>query len=153
MDKIGRGITAGFLATFALSAMLDPMATLARMAGVLSPVIGWMLHFIVGTLVWGVAFALIHDRMRGPSWLRGIFFGVGAWLVVVIVAVVMAQARVLRFDLTVTTPAAMLVIHMIFGALLGFIYDQLGPSDESPKSSDGGRKQLRADENWHPMPR
>jgi hypothetical protein len=156
MDKIGRGIIAGFLATFALSAVLDPMATLARTAGVLSPVMGWMLHFMVGTLLWGAGFALVHDRMRGPSWLRGIFFGVGAWLAVVIVAVVMAQFRLFRFDLTVTTPAAMLGIHMVFGALLGFVYDQLGAADDARNSGDsrsGRREHLDANDNLHPFPR
>jgi hypothetical protein len=154
MDKIGRGIVAGFLATFALSVMLDPVATLARTAGVLSPALGWMLHFTVGTLLWGAGFALVHDRMRGPSWLRGIFFGVLAWLLVVIVAVLMAQARLFKFDLTVATPAAMLVIHMIFGALLGFFYDQLSPAEETRKSRPPrDRKHSRADEHLHPLPR
>jgi Family of unknown function (DUF6789) len=156
MDKIGRGIIAGFLATIALSAMLDPIAMLVRSAGILSPTLGWLLHFLVGTLVWGAGFALVHDWLRGPSWLRGILFGVGAWLLVVITVVAMRRFGLFGFDLGFATPLAMLAIHVVFGALLGGIYDLLGSSPESkaPRRPPARpHDDLGADENWHPLPR
>jgi hypothetical protein len=156
MDKIGRGIIAGFLATIALSAMLDPIAMLVRTAGILSPTLGWLLHFLVGTLVWGAGFALVHDWLRGPSWLRGILFGIGAWLLVVITVVTVTRLGLFGFELGFATPLAMLAIHVVFGALLGGIYDLLGSSPESevpqrPAEPDGG--ELHHDDNWHPLPR
>jgi Family of unknown function (DUF6789) len=154
MDKIGRGIIAGFLATIALSAMLDPIAMLVRTTGILSPTLGWLLHFLVGTLVWGAGFALVHDWLRGPSWLRGILFGIAAWLVVVITVVAMRRLGLFGVELGWVTPAAMLAIHIVFGALLGGIYDLLGPPSESQKPRQEERSdEMRPDENWHPLPR
>jgi hypothetical protein len=154
MDKVGRGIIAGFLATIALSAMLDPIAMLVRTTGILSPTLGWLLHFLVGTLVWGAGFALVHDWLRGPSWLRGVLFGVAAWLVVVITVVAMRRLGLFGVELGLVTPAAMLAIHVVFGALLGGIYDLLGSSSESlrPRQEEPS-DEVRADENWHPLPR
>jgi hypothetical protein len=154
MDKIGRGIIAGFLATIALSAMLDPIAMLVRTTGILSPTLGWLLHFLVGTLVWGAGFALVHDWLRGPSWLRGILFGIAAWLVVVITVVAMRRLGLFGVELGWVTPAAMLAIHIVFGALLGGIYDLLGPPSESQKPRQEERSdEMRPDESWHPLPR
>ena len=148
MDKIGRGIIAGFLATIARSAMLDPIAMLVRTAGILSPTLGWLLHFLVGTLVWGAGFALVQQ------WLRGVEFGIGAWLLVVVTVVVMRRLGLFGVDLGFATPLAMLAIHMVFGALLGGIYDLLGSSPQArvpPRPSPEDR--LHADENWHPLAR
>jgi hypothetical protein len=154
MDKIGRGIIAGFLATIALSAMLDPIAMLVRTTGILSPTLGWLLHFLVGTLVWGAGFALVHDWLRGPSWLRGILFGIAAWLLVVITVVAMRRFGLFGVEFGLVTPAAMLAIHVVFGALLGGIYDLLGSSSESQKPPERERSdQMPPDENWHPLPR
>jgi hypothetical protein len=156
MDKIGRGIIAGFLATIALSAMLDPIAMVVRSAGILSPTLGWLLHFLVGTLVWGAGFALVHDWLRGPSWVRGIVFGIGAWLLVVITVVAMGRLGLFGLNLGFATPLAMLAIHVVFGALLGGIYDLLGSSPQGQASRRPPvrpRDELHADENWHPLPR
>jgi hypothetical protein len=152
MDKLGRGIIAGFLATIALSAMLDPIAMVVRTAGVLSPTLGWLLHFLVGTLVWGAGFAVVHDWLRGPSWLRGAIFGVGAWLLVVITVVGMRWFGLFGLDLGFATPAAMLAINVVFGGLLGFIYDVLG-TDSRSSTSDPPPENLHANDNWHPLPR
>jgi hypothetical protein len=156
MDKIGRGIIAGFLATIALSAMLDPIAMLVRTAGILSPTLGWLLHFLVGTLVWGAGFALVQGWLRGPSWLRGIEFGVGAWLLVVITVIVMRRFGLFGIDLGFATPLAMLAIHVVFGALLGGIYDLLGssPEPQTPqRARERPRNGLPPDETLHPLPR
>jgi uncharacterized protein DUF6789 len=156
MDKIGRGIIAGFLATIALSAMLDPIAMLVRTAGILSPTLGWLLHFLVGTLVWGAGFALVQGWLRGPSWLRGIEFGVGAWLLVVIIVVVMRRLGLFGVDLGFVTPLAMLAIHIVFGGLLGGIYDLLESSPQSQAARrvpERPRNGLHPDDNLHPLPR
>jgi hypothetical protein len=151
MDKIGRGIIAGFLATIALSAILDPIAMIVRTAGVLSPTLGWLLHFLVGTLVWGAGFALVHDWLRGPSWLRGIVFGVGAWLLVVITAVAARRFGLFGFEVGFATPLAMLAIHVVFGGLLGGIYDLLGSSSQSQAPQRPPERPH--DESWRALPR
>jgi hypothetical protein len=131
MDTIGRGIIAGFVATLILSVLLDPLATLARSAGVLvSPAASWMLHFVVGTLVWGTGFALLHDHMRGPPWLRGVIFGFGAWILVMLSAIPLARAGLFGFELGFAPPLVMLLANLIFGGLLGALYGLLDPEQE-----------------------
>jgi uncharacterized membrane protein YagU involved in acid resistance len=129
MDVIGRGIIAGFLATLALSAVFDPIATLARMADVLPPTFAWVLHFTVGSLIWGAGFAVAHDHMRGPSWARGLLFGIGAWLVVMLTVMPLTRGGFFGLALGLATPVAMLLMHLIYGAALGGIYGLLLPKD------------------------
>ena len=62
---IGRGIAAGFVATVVLSAMmlvkhsmglmpeLDPIAMITAMAGANSPALGWIAHFVIGSIFLG----------------------------------------------------------------------------------------------------
>ena len=128
MDIIGRGIIAGFLATLALSAVFDPIAWLARWGDVLPPTFGWLLHFMVGSFLWGAVFAIVHPVMRGPSWLRGILFGLGAWLVVMLALMPLTRAGLFGLSLGFVAPLVMLVVHLSYGALLGSIYGLLDPN-------------------------
>lgn len=153
MDKLGRGIIAGFLATIVLSAMLDPIAMVVRSADLLSPSLGWLLHFLVGTLVWGAGFALVHDVLRGPSWLRGVIFGAGAWLAVIVAVTLMRGVGLFVIDLGVATPAAMLAVNMVFGAILGVIYDLIGTDPAEKVATLHEDEPAHANDNWHPMPR
>ncbi len=131
MDRIGRGVIAGFLATLILSAAVDPMTTVARTADVLSTTFGWMLHFVVGSLVWGASFALLERRLFGPLWLRGLVFGFLAWLVVMLTVMPLTRGDWFGLALGVATPVTMLAIHLIYGAMLGAFYSLLDP--EAPE--------------------
>ena len=131
MDKIGKGIVAGFLATFVLSVLLDPMAMVARTAGVLSPTLGWTLHFLIGSVIWGAGFALVHDLLRGPSWLRGIAFGIVSWIVLVAAILPLTRGGLFGVEIGLAASIAMLLVHMIYGTVLGGIYGALiAPEDE-----------------------
>lgn len=127
MDTLGRGIIAGFLATLALSAVLDPMATVARTADVLPPTFGWLLHFFVGSFVWGAAFALVHGVLRGASWLRGLTFGAGAWLLVMVAVMPLTRAGLFGWTLGWATPIVMLAVHLLYGVVIGILYGLLLP--------------------------
>ena len=75
---IGTGIAAGFVATVALSAMmlvkhsmglmpeLDPIAMITAMAGANSPALGWIAHFGIGSIFWGIGFAVVSPYLPGP---------------------------------------------------------------------------------------
>src|SRR5262245_65607488 len=68
---IGRGIVPGFVATVVLSAMmlmkqsmglmpgLDPIGMITSMAGASSPAVGWIGHLVIGTIFWGIGFAIV----------------------------------------------------------------------------------------------
>jgi hypothetical protein len=149
MDVIGRGIIAGFLATVALSAIFDPMTTVARTAGVLPPSFGLLLHFLVGSVIWGVGFSLAYPFLYGASWMRGLLFGTGAWLLVMLTVMPLTRGGWFGLALGAATPAVMFIVHLVHGALLGGIYGMLDPN--------GGRRddhdRFGHDENWRSLPR
>jgi hypothetical protein len=135
---IGRGIIAGFVATVVLSAMmlmkqsmglmpeLNPIAMITAMAGMGSPVIGWTGHFIIGSILWGIGFAILSPYLPGPYWLRGTIFGVGAWLMMMIAVMPMAGAGLFGVGLGMMAPVATLVLHVVFGLVLGGVFGLLG---------------------------
>jgi len=135
---IGRSIVAGFVATVVLSAMmlmkqfmavmpeLDPIGMIASMAGASSPAIGWIGHFVIGSVFWGIGFAILSPYLPGPYWLRGTIFAAGAWLMMMIVMMPMAGAGLFGAGLGMMTPVATLMLHIVFGVVLGGVYGLLG---------------------------
>jgi hypothetical protein len=130
-STIGKGIVAGFVATFVLSVLLDPIELFAPTILPASPPVGWVLHFFVGTVVWGIGFSVLHDHLRGPAWQRGLMFALGAWIVVISGAAVLILAGLLAMELTPVMIVATLVVHVLYGVVLGLIYGWLleGASD------------------------
>lgn len=81
-NRFVRSIVAGFIATVVLSIlmlikvamglmphlnvihMLAGMAH-ARMGLPVSPVIGWVAHFLIGTVLWGIVFAALYPALPG----------------------------------------------------------------------------------------
>jgi hypothetical protein len=133
-NTIGKGIIAGFVATFALSILLDPIELFAPTVWPASSAVGWVLHFFVGTVIWGVGFAMLHDYLRGPSWQRGLVFALGAWVVVMGGAAALIWAHVTAFDLGATTIVATLIVHVLYGVSLGVIYGWLLDREETSGS-------------------
>lgn len=134
---IGRGIAAGFVATVVLSAMmlikhsmglmpeLDPIAMITAMAGASSPAVGWIGHFVIGSIFWGVGLAIVSPYLPGPYGLRGIIFAAGAWLMMMLVVMPMAGAGLFGLGLGMMVPVATLAMHVVFGLVLGGIYGLL----------------------------
>jgi uncharacterized protein DUF6789 len=130
MDTVGRGIVAGFIATLALSGLLDPLVMLTRAVWSPASAFGWLLHFFVAPVIWGAGLAFFHDHVGGPSWLRGVIFATGAWFLIVLVAICFGTG-VIAVRLGAGTLAAMLLLHVAYGALLGAIYGGLLQQDMS----------------------
>jgi hypothetical protein len=136
-STIGKGIVAGFVATFVLSVLLDPIELFAPSILPASPPVGWVLHFFVGTVVWGIGFAVLHDYLRGPAWQRGLMFALGAWIVVIGGAAVLILAGALAFELTPVMIVATLIVHVLYGVVLGLVYGFL--LEGAPDSPNGHR--------------
>lgn len=139
MTNVGKGMVAGLAATAVLSALmlmksamglmpqLDMIGMLGRMMGAAgSPAVGWIVHFLIGTVAWGALFAWLDPRLPGGSHtLRGVIFGVGAWLPMMVVLMPMAGAGLFGLGLGIMAPVMTLVLHMVFGAVLGWTYGRL----------------------------
>ncbi|MFN3724347.1 MAG: DUF6789 family protein [Paracoccaceae bacterium] len=134
MQNIKAGIVAGFVATVVLSAMmvaktmmgimpaLDVIAMLSAMMGT-SAVMGWIVHFMIGTLAWGGGFALLYGMIPGSGAVtKGIVFGIAAWLGMMVMVMPMAGAGLFGMAMGIMAPMMTLVLHIIFGAVLGAVY-------------------------------
>lgn len=75
---LGRGLLAGLAATVVLSGFmlikhaaglmpqLNVIMMLSHMAA--APLaVGWIVHFMIGTMCWGVLFAWLNPRLTGPG--------------------------------------------------------------------------------------
>lgn len=135
MAQIGKGMFAGFVATLVLSAFmimkqmmgmmpdLNVIKMLADMSGAPSLLAGWLMHFFIGTAVWGTAFAVLQPRIPGGSTVvRGIMFGIAAWLLMMIMVMPMAGAGLFGLRFGLAAPVMTLLLHIVFGATLGAVY-------------------------------
>lgn len=129
-----KGMVVGFIATAVLSALmvmksmmgvmpeLDVIAMLSKMMGK-SLAMGWAAHFMIGTVVWGGLFAWLAPYLPGGSyWLKGVIFGIGAWLMMMVAVMPMAGAGLFGMSFGMIAPAMTLVLHIFFGAVLGGVY-------------------------------
>ncbi len=136
-----KGMIAGFVATVVLSALmimkammgvmpdLNPIQMIADMLGA-PPAIGWMMHFMIGTVLWGTLFAWLDPTLPGERhWLRGIVFAAGAWLIMMIAMMPMAGAGFFGSHLGMATPVMTLLLHIVFGFVLGAVYALERPED------------------------
>lgn len=134
MSNIKAGLAAGFSATVVLSAMmiaksmmgvmpeLDVIQMLSAMMGA-PAAMGWLGHFMIGTLAWGGGFALLYGMIPGSgAVLKGVLFGIAAWLGMMIMVMPMAGAGFFGMAFGIMAPMMTLVLHIIFGAVLGAVY-------------------------------
>ena len=142
MGRITKGFLAVAAATAGLSALmvmkqmmglmpqLDPPKMIAGMMGASdTPMIGWAVHVMIGVVGYGLAMALLDSRLPGKSsLLYGVLIGFGGWLAMMIVLMAMAGAGLFGMALGMMAPMMTLVLHLIFGAVLGWTYGRLAPS-------------------------
>jgi hypothetical protein len=122
-------MVAGLLATTVLSgtmSVLVPAGLAPDIIGLISHMLridrdtAWMLHFLVGTVAWGGFFAILQPFLPSRSSLvRGVMFGVAAWLAMMLLMMPMADAGYFGLLLGWTTPFTTLLLHLLFGAALG----------------------------------
>ena len=129
----GRGLLAGLVATVVLSGLmlmkqamglmpqLNPVMMISHMLR--APLaVGWVMHVMIGTVIWGLLYAWLNPLLAGPQWLRGVEFATGAWLIMMIMLMPMAGAGVFGLKMGMMAPVATLMLHWIYGAVLGAIY-------------------------------
>ncbi len=138
MGDVSKGLEAGFIATIALSLILFAQQALGFMpdfnlitvlmvsAGAPGqPLLGWALHFAVGVGLWGAGFAAASPHLPGPHWLRGLAFGVFAWLAMMIAFLPSADMPMFASGMGLAIPIYTLALHLFFGLVLGESYHLL----------------------------
>jgi hypothetical protein len=110
-SNIVKGIIAGFVATVVLTLFmmlkktmgvmpeLDPVHMIAEMVtqkmGIESNmIIGWVLHFGIGSVAWGAGLVVLNDILPGSGQIvKGIAMGIAAWLLMMVGTMPMAGSR------------------------------------------------------------
>jgi hypothetical protein len=136
-DRIGNGVVAGFIATFAMSVLHEPVALLTQAIGMRAPPVGLLFHFFVGTLLWGSVFGMLHDILPGPSWVRGTIFSAGTLLIVMLVVLPSVGAGWFGMRCGPFAPFVIAAFHLLYGATLGLIYGKLVDTDEAHEHEVG----------------
>ncbi|WP_336367732.1 DUF6789 family protein [Marinobacter sp. C2H3] len=153
MGSYLKAIVAGFIATIILSVIMvlksmmgvlpqmNAIAMLAQMAHGMagmpaSPAVGWVLHFLIGSVLWGVLYALLYAKLPGASALpKALSFSVLAWLLMMVVVMPMAGKGLFGFGIGIMAAVATLILHLIWGLALGVIYRML----TRPSGTEQGR--------------
>lgn len=137
---ISRGIFAGLIATAVLSAVMvmktmmgvmpqfnvisDWVGVLAVVGLSIAPAVAWILHFALGA-VWGGLFSLLNHKLPGGYVVSGIIFGVLAWLGMMVGFMPIAGNGLFALGISPMVTMATFVLHILFGAVLGFSYSKL----------------------------
>jgi hypothetical protein len=134
--NIKAGLISGLVATIALSIImvvktkmgvmpeLNAIKMLAGMMGS-SLIMGWVAHFIIGIFVWGILFALLVNKLPGGVMISAILFSIGAWLIMMLGPMPMAGEGLFGLKLGIMAPVATLMLHIIWGVVLGFVYKRV----------------------------
>ena len=139
MSRTGNGLLAGLAATVVLSALMVMKATMGVMpeldlpkmiAGMMgkpdTPALGWAVHFMIGVVGYGIAMAVLNERLPGRSpTAHGVLIGLGGWLLMMVMVMPMAGVGMFGMALGVMAPMMTLALHLIFGAVLGWTYGKL----------------------------
>jgi len=133
-----KGVIAGFVATLVLSGLMILNSTIGLMPqidivrllttlGTLTTASAWMDHFIVGALVWGLLFAAVDATTTRPAlWLKGMIFGVFAWVMMMVTFMPLAGAGFFGAKIGTTAVVGLLFLHLVYGIVLGVVYGLLG---------------------------
>lgn len=128
-----RAILGGFVGTLALTFIIyqvAPKMGMAKMdiAGQLGQMfggwaIGMVMHFVNGTIIFPLIYVfLLYRFLPGPPVVKGLVWGVVAWLGLQLVAMPMMGAGVFSTRAGgMKAVIGSLVAHLVYGALLGSI--------------------------------
>ena len=135
MNKIVKGISAGLVATIVLSLLMIMKAKMglmpdlnvikmlaSKMGGALA--MGWMAHVVIG-LGYGVIFSLFSNNIPTSSPVsKGMILGVVGWLMMMLIIMPMMGAGLFAQNMGMKAPIMTLMLHLIFGAVLGFSFNK-----------------------------
>lgn len=136
---IQSGVLAGFVATVVLSLLmlmkggmelvpeLNVVSLLNRMMGTAeAPAAGWFVHFVIGTLLWGGLFGIVERELPTHSPLaNGLLFSTGMWFMTMAIVMPIAGAGVFGLAIGMIAPMVTLMLHLVYGAVLGAFYGWL----------------------------
>ncbi len=146
--SLPNSLIASFIATLVLSMIMimkktmglmpemNPIADLVTIMQDISgltimPLFAWILHFLIGTFIWGISFFLLYEILPGGKLIKGILFGLGAWMLMMLTLEPLAGHGLFGLQTSPVIAVMSMMLHIVFGAILGLIYGRLSqPSNE-----------------------
>ena len=146
-------ITKGFLAAAAATAVLSALMIMKSMMGLMpaldlpkmiagmmgapdKPIVGWAVHLMIGVVGYGLVMALTDGRLPGRSRVfHGVLIGFVGWLVMMVMLMPMAGAGLFGMAMGMMAPLMTLMLHLVFGAALGWTYARLLRDDRHPATA------------------
>lgn len=113
-----------------LMAMMGMLKMIAGMVGSSSPVVGFLIHMGISAII-GAGFGLAFDRFatsRGKATIAGLLYGFIWWLLgpLTLMPLMMGMGLGSQWNATaVASTMPSLMGHLVYGAILGFIYFHL----------------------------
>ena len=107
-----------FLAPEMIGHPMDIAAVLGTFTGLGTPA-GMLMHFLLGTLGFAIAFVIVGPYLPGPGWLRGVTFMTVIWFLAGLIA--MPVLGVGLFFGGAKEAIAALFGHVALGAILGIV--------------------------------
>lgn len=89
------------------------------------PLFAWILHFLIGTVMWGTLFFLLYGILPGGKLIKGILFGLGAWMSMMLTVEPLAGHGFFGLQTGFVIPVMSMMLHIVFGAILGIVYGKL----------------------------
>ncbi len=143
MFDILRGLVASLIATMAillvflltdlagLSFSLNTMPLLGEVSlrknpFLVSPIIGWAIHFLIFSLIWSFLYTLAATKESVHSARNfAIGFCLFAWLVMMVLTMPLAGNGYFALQKGLWAPLFALLLHLIWGWVVGFVYELL----------------------------
>ena len=110
---------------------MDIIVMLSAMMG-MPAIIGWVAHFMIGSIAWGGIYSIANDAIPGGSQIaKGVVVGLAAWLMMMIIVMPMAGGGFFGMKFGMMGPGMTLVLHIIFGAVMGGVATSLEEKSET----------------------
>lgn len=90
----------------------------------------WVMHIILGTLIFGLLFAVLQPILPGRGTVQGMWFGALTWLAMMLCFVPLTQHEIFGRDIGIIFAPVMLVYNLIYGAVLGMSFSAFGSEGE-----------------------
>lgn len=105
--------------------LMPEMDTIGMISGMMgaSRAAGWAIHFVVGTILCGLAYGWIFAGFWPDAhWLSGAVLGVVGWLIAMLVMMPVGGKGAFGMNIGAMAPAMSLTMHVFFGVILGEVY-------------------------------
>ncbi len=132
--NLSRAVAAGLAGTLVMT-MVMLMAPLMGMPSMpigkmlagfmgIPAAIGWIAHFMIGTVLALIYVFVFSSRLPGNSWVRGALYGLLPWLLSQVMVNPMMGAGIFASNTAAPVMMVMgsLLGHLIYGAVVGGIY-------------------------------